>query len=72
MSRPSRSRLTQVIAATAVIALSGLAASGQNHAPNPYRAVEGWAQLPDQRTWGSMSAVFPARDGSGKIWVAER
>ena len=72
MSHSGRSRHTRVIAAIAVMALFGLAASAQNHAPNPYRTVEGWAQLPDGRTWGSMSAVFPARDGSGNIWVAER
>ena len=72
MSHSGRSRLTRVIATTAVMAIFALAASAQNHAPNPYRTVEGWAQLPDGRTWGSMSAVFPARDGSGNIWVAER
>ncbi len=45
----------------------------QNHAPNPYRTAEGiWGQLPDGRTWGATSAVHPAQDGSGNIWVAER
>ena len=43
----------------------------QNHAPNPYRAVpDVWGQLPEGRTWGSTSAVYPAADGN--IWVAER
>jgi streptogramin lyase len=42
-----------------------------NSLPNPYRTVEGWAKMPDGRTWGSTSAV--AIDGDGKsIWVAER
>ena len=41
--------------------------------PNPYRTVEGvWGKLPKGRTWGSTSAVFPATDRSGNIWVAER
>ena len=40
---------------------------------NPYRTVEGiWGKLPEGRTWGSTSAVFPATDGSRNIWVAER
>ena len=42
-----------------------------NDAPNPYRSVEGWAKLPDGRTWGSTSAVDIDRDGTS-IWVAER
>jgi streptogramin lyase len=33
--------------------------------------VEGWAKLPEGRTWGSTSAVDVARDGK-TIWVAER
>ena len=48
-----------------------LAASAQNHAPNPYRAVDGWAKLPAGRSWGAASAVYPAPDGR-HIWVAER
>ena len=46
-------------------------AYAQNHAPNPYRTVDGvWGQLSEGRTWGSTSAVYPAADGN--IWVAER
>ena len=41
--------------------------------PTLYRTVEGvWGKLPKGRTWGSTSAVFPATDRSGNIWVAER
>jgi NHL repeat len=42
-----------------------------NTAPNPYRTVEGWAQLPGGRAWGSLSAVDVDRDGTS-IWVADR
>jgi streptogramin lyase len=42
-----------------------------NDLPNPYRTVEGWAAMPEGRTWGSTSAVEIGRDGS-TIWVAER
>jgi sugar lactone lactonase YvrE len=42
-----------------------------NSAPNPYKTVEGWAKLPQGRTWGSTSAVEIDRDGK-TIWVAER
>jgi len=40
-----------------------------NDLPNPYRTIEGWAQL--GRPWGSTSAVDIAPNGSG-VWVAER
>lgn len=56
--------------ATAAITLAA-AAAAQNSAPNPYRTVEGWAQLPDGREWGATSAVYPANDGE-HIWIAER
>src|SRR5688572_5791187 len=39
--------------------------------PNPYRTVEGWAKMPEGRTWGSTSAVEIDRDGKS-IWVGER
>ena len=47
------------------------------HGPEPraesVHYVEGiWGKLGGDRTWGSTSAVFPAQDGSGNIWVAER
>lgn len=48
------------------------ASAAQMTAPNPYRAAEGvWAPLPEGRTWGAASAVFPAPDGMS-IWVGER
>ena len=42
-----------------------------NKAPNPYETIEGWAKLPEGRTWGSLSAVDVDKDGVS-IWVAER
>ncbi len=42
-----------------------------NGAPNPYQTIEGWAKMPDGRTWGSTSAVEIDKDGVS-IWVAER
>ncbi|MEX2495352.1 MAG: peptidyl-alpha-hydroxyglycine alpha-amidating lyase family protein [Woeseia sp.] len=65
----ARTALVWTIAASA--ALGAAMAQAQNHAPNPYRAVEGWAALPDGREWGATSAVYPAPDGK-HIWVAER
>ena len=42
-----------------------------NDLPNPYRTIEGWAQVPEGRTFGSASAVDLDPDGVS-IWVAER
>src|ERR1043165_5530392 len=42
-----------------------------NSGPNPYQTIEGWAKLPEGRTWGSTSAVDIDKDGTS-IWVAER
>ncbi len=42
----------------------------QNSLPNPYRTIENWAKLPDDRPWGSTSAVDIGSNGN--IWVAER
>ena len=55
----------------ALTALVAGAAGAQNHAPNPYGTVEGWAKLPDGRIWGATSAVYPANDGR-HVWIAER
>jgi streptogramin lyase len=42
-----------------------------NDLPNPYRTIEGWAKMPEGRTWGSTSAVAIDKDGVS-VWVAER
>jgi hypothetical protein len=42
-----------------------------NSLPNPYRSIENWAQMPQGRVWGSVSAVDIDLDGTS-VWVAER
>ena len=66
-------RLTLVGASVASIGLwaAPLRAQPADSAPNPYRTVEGWARMPEGRTWGSTSAVDIDPDGRS-VWVAER
>ena len=79
MKSPNRHRhSTAGVLSVALLALSASAfaqtpagATPTNGAPNPYRTIEGWAKLPDDRKWGSTSAVDIDRDGTS-IWVAER
>ena len=61
--------LVPVTALRAQVTAQGAAMAPTNDLPNPYRAVEGWAQL--GRAWGSTSAVDIDPDGRS-IWVAER
>jgi DNA-binding beta-propeller fold protein YncE len=76
---PDRARSdvrTFALAVVIVIAAVGVQAQGQvgaptNSAPNPYRAIENWAKLPDGRNWGSTSGVAIDPDGTS-VWVAER
>ena len=42
-----------------------------NSLPNPYRAIENWAQMPQGRVWGSVSAVDIDPDGTS-VWIVER
>lgn len=77
MLQSARIRFTLVVALIAVLALSARRAQAQadtqpvNSLPNPYQTVEGWAKMPEGRTWGSTSAVEIDRDGKS-IWVGER
>jgi sugar lactone lactonase YvrE len=48
----------------------GVAAFAQVH-PNPYRAVDGWAQLPDGRKMGAVGGVTVDREGE-HIWAVVR
>jgi hypothetical protein len=76
MSHANRARVALAFAAVAALALSGVAAYTQtvtptNNMPNPYRSIENWPKLPDDRTWGSTAGIDVDLDGSS-IWVAER
>ena len=42
-----------------------------NDHPNPYRTINGYFDLPGDRTWGATGAIDIAPDGES-IWVAER
>jgi DNA-binding beta-propeller fold protein YncE len=44
--------------------------STTNNLPNPYHAVEGWAQLPAGMQWGQVISVKP--DAHGNLWVFHR
>ncbi len=47
------------------------APNARNDYPNPYRTVEGWAKMPQGRSWGSTSSVDIDKDGVS-VWVGER
>jgi DNA-binding beta-propeller fold protein YncE len=54
-----------------LFASPALAQAPVNDRPNPYQTIQGWAKMPEGRTWGSTSAVDIDKDGTS-IWVAER
>jgi DNA-binding beta-propeller fold protein YncE len=65
-----------ILAVAAFVSVAPELAAQQSAAPpvqpNPYHvADEAWGQLPAGRSWGAISAVYPAPDGRS-IWVAER
>ena len=64
-------RFGLIVGVVTLMATSSVAYA-QNHAPNPYRTVEGvWAPLPDGRAWGSTSLVEVSPDGE-TIWAVDR
>lgn len=67
----TRSRgLARILCGPALLAcLAAVPASGQS--AGDYRAVEGWARLPDGRSWGAVTGVFPDPDGR-HMWVLDR
>jgi sugar lactone lactonase YvrE len=68
-----RLRFTFAGAIVAILALTGGTAYAQadpNSLPNPYLTIDGWAKLPEGRTWGQTSQLSLDRDGN--VWVAER
>ena len=72
-SAASSSVLAASVAAVALLAAAAPLSAQEpvNDRPNPYRTIEGWAKLPEGRTWGSTSAVAIAHDGVS-VWVGER
>ena len=71
-ARPARSLLLSGVAFLLSVSAGAQApVTPTNDLPNPYQTVEGWAKMPEGRTWGSTSAVAIAPDGVS-IWVAER
>lgn len=77
MSCSHRVRFALAAAIVASLAMSAGTAYTQsttqpiNDLPNPYQTIEGWAKMPEGRTWGATSAVEIDPDGKS-IWVAER
>ena len=64
-------RTGAVLLAAACLPAQQVQREPTNKSPNPYQTVEGWAKLPDGRSWGSLSAIDVDKDGVS-IWVAER
>jgi streptogramin lyase len=63
-----------LVAALVAVPLTGTAQVDHlrtNDLPNPFQTIEGWAQMPDGREWGSTSAVAIDADGVS-VWVGER
>ena len=60
------------VSALVAVSLLGFAlpAFSQSH-PNPYRAVDGWAQLPDGRQMGAVGGVTMDPDGE-HVWAVVR
>lgn len=55
--------------AIALVAPLAPAVSGQTPT-NPFRPNYTWGNLPDNRVWGAVSAIYPSPEGN--LWVAER
>ena len=69
MSNASRLRLLIALAFVTLLG-TGVEALAQV-LPNPYRAVDGWAQLPEGRTMGAVGDVTTDPDGE-HIWAVVR
>jgi DNA-binding beta-propeller fold protein YncE len=71
MSRSHRAVVVFRVAMIAVLATCAqITASSTGDPPNPYRAVENWAQLPPGVQWGQVINVTP--DPHGNIWIFHR
>lgn len=70
---PTHTFRLALAAALLVSGARGLAQEGPatRTLPNPYRLDEGWAKLPEGRTWGATIGDDMDRDGKS-VWVFER
>jgi DNA-binding beta-propeller fold protein YncE len=59
------------VAISAAVAIPQRTQAQAGNPPNPYRAVEDWAKLPDGRKWGQTISVGIDPDGKS-IWVFDR
>jgi len=57
--------------ATAALSVGAALAEDSNSAPNPYRVVDNWPQLPPGRVWGMAIGLDIDRDGKS-IWIFDR
>ena len=68
-------RLIRIAAVAAAVLAVGAATEGltqapaqtvapTNSAPNPYRTIERWGEMPEGRIWGATAGVGIDRDGS--------
>jgi DNA-binding beta-propeller fold protein YncE len=56
---------------TAALSVGAAFAEDVNSAPNPYHALDNWAQLPQGRVWGQAIGVDIDRDGKS-VWIFDR
>jgi len=73
----SKATYSLAFAVIATMAMFGLSSFAQdktdpNDAPNPYRMVETWAQLPEGRSWGAPIGVELDHSDGKSIWVFDR
>ena len=62
----------KLVLAFAAVTMAGIAVEASSQAlPNPYRAVDGWAQLPDGRQMGAVGGVTIDSDGK-HVWAVVR
>ncbi len=62
----------RLVMAFAALMMAGLAVEASSQAlPNPYRAVDGWARLPDGREMGAVGEVTMDSDGE-HVWAVIR
>jgi sugar lactone lactonase YvrE len=74
MTHSSRAGVIIRVAVITAVSCAGMnaapTAGSTNDLPNPYHAVENWAQLPAGVQWGPVISVTP--DAHGNIWVFHR